>query len=61
MNSLLPNPFLASGPVGAPEPFHQIVSELEAALADNNRFVLDEVAFMEAIEERPLFLRGAAA
>lgn len=65
MTYALANPFMAEAPVGAPEPFSQIVSELEAALAENNRWdaLYDEDALLAIImgdDPPPLFLQRAA-
>lgn len=49
-----PNPTAA----GATDHIHEIF-HFARKLCEPTRFVLDEAAFMEAIEERPLFLRRA--
>jgi hypothetical protein len=56
----LPNPFLSSAASDAAADTSAVASPssspLDEATADN-RFVLDELAFFEAIEPVPLFLR----
>ena len=58
----LPNPFTQSSPStgGSQEAPAVAVSPAVAAglLNDDHRFVLDEAAFMEAIEPLPLFLQA---
>lgn len=74
MTALLPNPFESfcncessvgnatpddrSASASARSLADRFLDEIEAEFGSPNRFRLDERAFMEAIEEKPLFLRN---
>jgi hypothetical protein len=51
---------VASGAADATDHIHEIFHFARQLCEDDHRFILDERAFMEAIEPLPMFLQGAA-